>query len=144
MMNMKRLIVILGLSILLIAAAANFSKEARSSHTESEIVKRFAPLLGRLDGPTENEAAGRVRLEESFGQMPLLFIENQGQWGEQVAYAIQGSDKTLYFTPGGVTFALTAPIAEEAEEDPPDLGDPFSLRIDESKPANSTAGIGRR
>ena len=26
-----------------------------------------------------------------------------------MAYYVQGTDKTLYFTPGGVTFALTAP-----------------------------------
>jgi len=41
--------------------------------------------------------------------MPLYFVENQGQMDERVAYYIQGSDKTIYFTPEGVTFALTAP-----------------------------------
>ena len=133
-MNMKRLTIMLVLSILFIASAANFSQEARSISTESETVKRFTPLLGRPETPIEDEAALRVRLEDSFGQMPLLFVENQGQWDEQVSYAIQGSDKTLYFTPDGVTFALTARIAEETEPGSADLGDPFALRIDESKP----------
>jgi hypothetical protein len=39
--------------------------------------------------------------------MPLYFIANQGQMDARVAYYVQGSDKTLYFTPKGVTFALT-------------------------------------
>jgi hypothetical protein len=64
-----------------------------------------------------NEDTNQAQIEQSFGQLPLLFVENQGQWDEQVAYAVQGSDKTLYFTAEGVTFALTAPTAEEDEND---------------------------
>jgi hypothetical protein len=43
----------------------------------------------------------------AWGEMPLYFIANQGQMDNRVAYYIQGSDKTLYFTSEGVTFALT-------------------------------------
>jgi len=39
--------------------------------------------------------------------MPLHFIENQGQLNDVVGYYIQGRDKNIYFTPEGVTFALT-------------------------------------
>jgi len=42
----------------------------------------------------------------SWGKMPLFFIANQGQLDNRVAYYLSGSDKTLYFTPGGVTIAL--------------------------------------
>jgi len=56
---------------------------------------------------TQGEAATRARLEQAFGHLPLYFVENQGQMDERVAYYIQGSDKTIYFTPEGVTFALT-------------------------------------
>ncbi len=42
----------------------------------------------------------------SWGKMPLFFIANQGQLDNRVAYYLPGSDKTLYFTPGGVTIAL--------------------------------------
>ncbi|MEW6741250.1 MAG: hypothetical protein AB1486_00700 [Planctomycetota bacterium] len=42
----------------------------------------------------------------AFGQLPLYFIENQGQVDERVAYYIKGTDKTLYFTTEGVTFSL--------------------------------------
>ena len=95
-MNMKRLTIILVLSILLIAAAANFSQESKAPFALSDPTAPIEPRPGRLNAPTVNEAVVRVRLADSFGQMPLLFVENQGQWDEQVAYAIQGSDKTLY------------------------------------------------
>jgi len=56
---------------------------------------------------TQDEAATRARLERAFGHLPLYFVENQGQMDERVAYYIQGSDKMIYLTPEGVTFALT-------------------------------------
>ena len=36
----------------------------------------------------------------------LYFIENRGQTDSAVHYYLQGKDKTLYFTPTGVTIAL--------------------------------------
>jgi hypothetical protein len=48
-----------------------------------------------------------VSPEQGSGQLPLYFVENQGQVDAQVAYYIQGSDKTLYFTSQGVMMALT-------------------------------------
>lgn len=48
-----------------------------------------------------------VNADTDFGRMPLYFIANKGQLDDQVAYYVQGKDKTLYFTPGGVTFALS-------------------------------------
>ena len=50
-----------------------------------------------------------TRVQPDWGKMPLYFIANQGQMDARVAYYVQGSDKTLYFTPEGVTFALTSP-----------------------------------
>ena len=37
----------------------------------------------------------------------LYFVKNQGQLEHQVDYYLQGREKTLYFTPTGVTIALT-------------------------------------
>ena len=56
---------------------------------------------------------------EAYGQLPLYFIENQGQLDPQVSYYIQGRDKSIYFTPAGVTFALRGPDAEALEEESP-------------------------
>ncbi len=62
--------------------------------------------------PREIPAIGnsqRVSIDTDFGKMPLYFIPNQGQMDKQVAYYVQGKDKTLYFTPGGITLAMTKP-----------------------------------
>ncbi len=53
-----------------------------------------------------------ARIEQAFGQLPLYFVENQGQMDQRVAYYVQGSDKMLYFSSDGVTFALTAPLTD--------------------------------
>ena len=44
---------------------------------------------------------------EAYGKLPLYFIENRGQIDGRVAYYIQGSDKTIYFTAEGLTFTLS-------------------------------------
>ncbi len=54
----------------------------------------------------------QATLSQTFGQMPLLFIQNQGQLDSQVAYYLQGKETSIYFTPEGLTFALAAPSAE--------------------------------
>src|SRR5947209_711023 len=42
----------------------------------------------------------------AYGKLPLTFIANRGQLDRRVAYYVPGRDKSLYFTKGGVTFAL--------------------------------------
>lgn len=49
---------------------------------------------------------------ESLGKMPLYFIENQGQLHEDVGYYVQGYDKTIYFTPCGVTYSLAKKVGK--------------------------------
>jgi hypothetical protein len=43
--------------------------------------------------------------------LPLAFVENRGQIGGEAAYYVHGHEKSLYFTPEGITFALNAPEA---------------------------------
>ena len=50
-----------------------------------------------------------VEADLDFGRMPLYFIANKGQMDKQVAYYVQGNDKTIYFTSEGLTIALAAP-----------------------------------
>jgi hypothetical protein len=40
--------------------------------------------------------------------LPVTFLENRGQLAPEVGYWVRGRDKTLYFTPEGVTFGLHA------------------------------------
>lgn len=55
---------------------------------------------------TAPTAVTALRIQSDFGRMPLHFIENAGRLDPRVAFHVQGRDKTLYFTPEGVTYAL--------------------------------------
>jgi hypothetical protein len=55
----------------------------------------------------------RQTARATLAQLPLYFVENRGQLDEQVAYYVQGKDKTLYFTPQGLTFVLSAPASND-------------------------------
>ena len=44
-----------------------------------------------------------------YGKMPLYFIPNEGQLDKQVAFYVQGKDRTLFFTAEGITLALNKP-----------------------------------
>jgi hypothetical protein len=61
-----------------------------------------APALAANPSPS-------VQADLAWGQMPLYFIANQGQIDGPVSYYVQGSDKTLYFTPDGLTLSMSAP-----------------------------------
>ncbi len=75
----------------------------------------FGPVLPQDEAVG---ATGKQQVLESYGKLPLYFIENQGQLDSRVGYYIQGGDKSIYFTGSGVTFALTAPAEEEDEGTP--------------------------
>src|SRR5262245_7073030 len=57
----------------------------------------------------------RARVADSFGKLPLYFVENRGQIDKRVSYYVQGSDKTVYFTDQGLTFALNGPTEKRNE-----------------------------
>ena len=59
-------------------------------------------------------AATKVSQETAYGSLPLLFIPNQGQFDNQVAYAVQGRDKSIHFTAQGLTFVLSESPAPAA------------------------------
>jgi hypothetical protein len=60
-------------------------------------------------------AGASVIAQTDFGRVPLYFIPNEGQIDGQVAFYIQGRDKSVYFTPGGVTLSLSQPAAAAAK-----------------------------
>ncbi len=111
-MNKIRIITILILTILTVTTAVHLNR-ASSQPTDS----------------ISNSG------QQAYGQMPLLFVQNQGQWADQVAYAVQGSDKTLYFTPEGVTFVLSAWDNVEALEESASIQ--IDHRVQSSKPVRS-------
>ncbi len=64
----------------------------------------------------EVPAEARAHISENFGRLPLYFIENWGQMDAQVGYYIHARDKSIYFTPDGVTFVLSEPIASNKRD----------------------------
>ena len=77
--------------------------------------------VGDASGDELAPPTAEARLQTAFGNLPLYFIENRGQVDKRVAYYVQGSDATLYFTSGGVTFALTGGRPTALTPRPPSL-----------------------
>jgi hypothetical protein len=63
-------------------------------------------LAGGAVGAHGGRTAGPSLLKATFGKLPIYFIENRGVYPNEVAYYIQGADKTLFFTKDGITFRL--------------------------------------
>jgi len=76
----------------------------------------FAVVALRESRPLSTAHANvrKTRASESYGKLPLYFVENAGQMDKEVAYYIQGRDKSIYFTPSGVTFALISRIKADS------------------------------
>ena len=89
---------------------AGAATKARTETTSSAVSTAFATSSGEehlvTPGPEAPGKGNLAELVKGFGQLPLYFVENQGQLDEQVAYYIQGRNMTIYFTPTGVTFSL--------------------------------------
>jgi hypothetical protein len=54
----------------------------------------------------ENTTSRPALLRSTIGKLPIYFIENRGVYPDEVAYYVQGADKTLFFTKDGITFRL--------------------------------------
>lgn len=67
---------------------------------------------GAAGGPQAATAAvapvshAAVRAVADYGRMPLHFIANQGQVDGPVDFYVPGRDKTVYFSPGGLTIVM--------------------------------------
>jgi hypothetical protein len=90
-----------------------------------EIKKEASPADQSLSGlkNSNGQVPMRAQVDLDFGRMPVYFIASQGQMDEQVAFYVQGKDKSLYFTSEGMTVALNGSLSEK---DRHDSGVPFS------------------
>ncbi len=75
-----------------------------------------------------------------FSQLPLSFIANRGQADSRVAFMVQGRDKSLFFTPGGITIRLFAREGDEISPSGPDHP-AAGLREKREKPENWTVKL---
>ena len=69
------------------------------------------PAPPRAGGASAYTRAAAPVVARSFDQLPLYFVENQGQTDPRVAFYLPGKDNTLYFAPDGVTFAFASASA---------------------------------
>jgi hypothetical protein len=86
----------------------------------SGVLAGIQPAQAAVSAPALVQAAGsenQAVLAQDFGKMPLLFIQNQGQTDQQVAFYLQGQDSTIYFTSSGLTFALSEALADTGTTD---------------------------
>ena len=102
-----RLAIILVILFAVPVVAHSTTINDQANHQTGEAKKTKAAFMSCTEPSEAISDADHAHVEQLFGQLPLYFIENRGQMNEEVAYYVKGSDKTLYFTPVGITFALT-------------------------------------
>jgi hypothetical protein len=84
----------------------------------------FYALMAIMSHETDSAMAltelstGKIQRDAGYGSMSLFFIPNQGQFDHQVAYAVQGKDKSIYFTAQGLTFVLTEKVDTPSSPEP--------------------------
>jgi len=71
----------------------------------------------------------------AFGRLPVYFVENDGLLPEVVKYFVRGADKSLYFTPTGVTFSLHSSDLESPES--------WAVKLDFLTDGEGVAPVGR-
>ena len=54
----------------------------------------------------KSDAAGRVRVSEAYGKVPLPFEANRGQTDEQVKFLARGSRSSLFLAPSEAVLVL--------------------------------------
>jgi hypothetical protein len=107
--------------VVLILPCLSFSAGGKVQRSEREGL--IGQGIGSQSSPTALNA--RIRMDLDYGRMPLYFVQNGGQVDPRVSYYVQGSDKTLYFTPKGITFALLEAKGKNAESQ--EKGDLYRL-----------------
>ncbi len=114
--------------VLLLVGILPGARGLAGSHTAGALENAFASAL-TLQPDTEingkplsqnqykTDAATKAKVEAALGRMPLYFVENRGQLDRRVAYYVQGSDTSIYFTSQGMTLALTGPAPSSRNKD---------------------------
>ena len=61
----------------------------------------------------EPDRAGKARIVENYGKLPLSFEKNQGQTDEKVGFLSRGGGYTLFLTPDEAVLALCSPSKDD-------------------------------
>jgi hypothetical protein len=76
-----------------------------------------AATSGQNDKNAAANGAVRARVINSYGRLPLYFVENRGQLGPQVRYYEKGAGHATFFTPDGLVLSLSRGSAEKAKSE---------------------------
>jgi len=116
---MSRKIVYFGLAALLILSAAialigGFGWGQKAPAAVGILpVRDGSPGQGKTAPAMVNSKAHAMISD--FGRVPVFFVPNQGQTDDGVSFYVKGADKTVYFAPDGVTFAMNYPARSGTE-----------------------------
>jgi hypothetical protein len=64
--------------------------------------------LPRRTAAAETDPARRRQIAADLGKLPLNFAVNRGQLDRRVSYYVQGGKLSVYLTPGGVSYVISA------------------------------------
>lgn len=113
----------IGLALLAVAVISSaFWQRARQLSRPAQhnppVAKQTLPRLAHSTTAQVETSPTPSRVKEAYGKLPLHFVENRGQLDRAVAYYVQGRGQAVYFTPQGVTFALTGQASSADEHRP--------------------------
>jgi hypothetical protein len=75
-----------------------FSAEISGLFYQTALLAHQESMRSTASSPTDKKLI--------LDNLPLYFVANQGQTDQAVSFYIQGRDKTIYFSPQGITYAL--------------------------------------
>jgi uncharacterized repeat protein (TIGR01451 family) len=79
---------------------------ARPRAAGSQSLNRLAAVPAQPTPATTAALSAKPTAIRDFGKVPIFFTPNAGQMNGPVEFYINGKDKSVYFTPEGVTYAL--------------------------------------
>jgi hypothetical protein len=95
-------------SFLIVSLVAFSALGATALLTTSPPLRR-----GGGDSTEPNREQTRGRVESLMGELPLYFIKNEGQADPRVNFYLQAPGTSVYFTPQGMTMALSSTVGGE-------------------------------
>jgi len=117
------------LAMVINAGGSKYKELDRVSLRKGIEENRVLAEVGRAD--EQRLKAARVKVGSGYGKMPLLFIPNKGQFDERVFFAVNGRDKSIYFTAEGLTYVLMEQKKEERQDLVRSLRDIGQVREDQ-------------
>jgi len=63
--------------------------------------------------PSAWRAIPQVRTRPDYGRMPLAFVPSPAETKEGAIFSVRGKNKSIHFSPEGLTFVLTEPVSSK-------------------------------